>query len=196
MHPIARHLSRRDPVLGRIIAEHGFRPLPRLRGTHFAALARSIAFQQLTPRAAAPIWARVCALFPGACPTPAAVLSTSPRRLRAAGLSGSKARFIRGAARAFHAGPLRAARLGRLPVPALLETLTALDGVGVWTAEMFLIFRLGRTDVLPLGDYGLRRAVRLAYGRRPTDAAVRRLGALWAPYQAVACWQLWKWLEA
>ncbi|HYE99479.1 MAG TPA: DNA-3-methyladenine glycosylase 2 family protein [Planctomycetota bacterium] len=180
----------RDPVLARIIRERGFRPLPRLKGTHFSALARSIVYQQLAPKSAAPIWRRVLLAMPGA---PRALPSV--RVLRAAGLSRQKASYVRGIARAFADGRLSGPRLARMPSEALIERLTELDGVGVWTAQMFLIFRLGRTDVLPLNDYGLQRAVKLAYRRRPTEAVLRELGGRWAPYQAVACWQLWKWLD-
>lgn len=190
MVPAFRHLNR-DKVLARIMRERGFRPLPRLKGTHFSALARSIVYQQLAPKSAAPIWRRVLLAFPPDVPhTPPAIAP-----LRRAGLSRQKAAYVRGIAKAFADGRLSGPRLAKMPSDALIALLTELDGVGVWTAQMFLIFRLGRTDVLPLNDYGLQRAVKLAYGRRPTERVLLELGARWAPFQAVACWQLWKWLE-
>lgn len=191
MDPAFRHL-RKDPILARILRERGFEPLPRLKGTHFTALARNIAYQQLSARSAAPIWRRVLASFEGP-PSPRSLPALPV--LRGCGLSRRKALYIRGIARAFADGRLSGPRLARMKSDALIETLTALDGVGVWTAQMFLIFRLGRTDVLPLNDYGLQRAVKLAYGRRPTERILLDLGARWAPFQAVACWQLWKWLD-
>jgi DNA-3-methyladenine glycosylase II len=192
------HLQRTDPVMARLIAHVGPYDLrPRVRGTHFGALARSIVFQQLSGKAASTILRRWHALYDGREPSPAQVLSTSPADLRRAGLSNQKARYIQDLASHFIEGRLPTARLGRLSDADVISALTAVKGIGEWTAQMFLIFRLGRPDVLPATDLGIQNAVQRAYGlrRRPEPQRVQHIGAGWAPFRTAASWYLWRSLE-
>jgi 3-methyladenine DNA glycosylase/8-oxoguanine DNA glycosylase len=194
-----RHLRRSDTRLASLIDAVGpFRM--ELQGAHsaFEALAEAIVYQQLSGRAAATIYGRVCALFPRARPSAAQVLATSDAALRGAGLSRAKALALRDLARRVEAGevpPL--GRLRRMEDDAVVEALTRVRGIGRWTAEMFLMFRLGRPDVLPVDDYGLRKGFALAFGKRqlPAPTAVARHGERWRPYRSVASWYLWRALE-
>lgn len=189
-----------DPVLRRTIDSIGDLNLEReLRAATsvYAALAESIVSQQLSGKAAATIYGRVCALFPGGRggPKPAQVLAASDAALRGAGLSRAKALALRDLAERSLAGEiptLAAAR--RLPDDAIIERLTAVRGIGRWTAEMFLIFRLGRPDVLPVDDLGVRKGFALAYGlaEHPTPRALAAHGERWAPFRTVASWYLWR----
>jgi 3-methyladenine DNA glycosylase/8-oxoguanine DNA glycosylase len=193
----AAHLRRSDPVLGRIVNALG--PC-RLRvergGGAFAALAESIVYQQLAGHAAASIFARLCALAGGRRPRPEDIARAPDAALRKAGLSPQKIGYLRDlTARVEDGLPLRG--LSRLPDQAVIDVLTAVKGIGRWTAEMFLIFRLGRLDVLPVDDYGIRKAVQRAYRKRalPKPDWLRRLGEPWAPYRTVASWYLWRSLD-
>jgi methylated-DNA-[protein]-cysteine S-methyltransferase len=163
----------------------------------FLALAEAIVYQQLTGKAAETIFARVRALFPRPHlgPTAEQLLRASDERLRGAGLSGAKVLALRDLAR-------RATR-GEIPTlgeahgmrdDELIERLTAVRGIGRWTVEMLLMFRLGRPDVLPVDDYGIRKGFAVAFGKRalPTPAAVAEHGARWAPYRTTASWYLWR----
>ena len=196
------HLRHRDPELGRLIDAVGSFELS-LSGeaTTFAALAEAIVYQQLSPRAAATIFERFCALFPGApgCPTPEQVLAAPVERLRAAGLSGAKQRALHDLARRAAGGEVPTlAQAREMDDETVVERLTAVRGIGRWTAEMFLIFTLGRPDVLPADDYGLRRGFQVAFrtGTVPTRDEVLRRGERWAPFRTVASWYLWRALEA
>lgn len=194
------HLRAADPKLRRAIDVIGEFTLDRdLRATKsvYAALAESIVSQQLSGRAAATIYGRVCALFPGGRggPKPEQILAASDAALRGAGLSGAKTRALRDLAERSLAGEiptLAAAR--RLDDEALVERLTAVRGIGRWTVEMFLIFRLGRPDVLPVDDYGVRKGFALAYGlpELPKPRELADHGARWAPWRTVASWYLWR----
>ncbi|HXB53446.1 MAG TPA: DNA-3-methyladenine glycosylase [Vicinamibacteria bacterium] len=193
----AAHLRRRDPVLARIIAEVG--PC-RLRvergGGPFSALVESIVYQQITGRAAATIHGRLCALAGGRRPRPEDIARASDAALRKAGLSRQKIGYLRDlTSRAREGLPL--GRISRLPDEAVIEALTAVKGIGRWTAEMFLIFRLGRLDVLPVDDYGIRKAMQKAYRKRALPKAdwMRRQAEPWAPYRTVASWYLWRSLD-
>jgi 3-methyladenine DNA glycosylase/8-oxoguanine DNA glycosylase len=189
------HLSRSDPVLGRIVKELGPCRL-RLERGGFAALVESIVYQQITGRAAATIHARLSALAGGRRLRPEDIASASHAALRKAGLSRQKIGYLRDlTARVRNGLPLH--RISRLPDEEVIEVLTSVKGIGRWTAEMYLIFRLGRLDVLPVDDYGIRKAVQKAYGRRalPKPEGVRRLGEGWAPYRTVATWYLWRSLD-
>ncbi len=194
------HLLERDPVLGRVIARVGeFRLRPRRTRTLFGALLESIAYQQLTGRAAATILGRVLALCerPHA-PAPEEILALPDEPLRAAGLSRNKIAALRDLARRALDGtvpPLRVAQA--MSDEELMERLTAVRGVGRWTVEMILIFRLGRPDVLPLTDLGVRKGYQRAFGMRSLPAArtVARRGELWRPYRSVASWYLWRAVE-
>lgn len=189
-----------DPRLARTIDAVGAFGLEgELRRTRsvFAALAEAIIYQQLSGKAAASIHARVCALFPRAPggPTPEQLLGASDAELRGAGLSRAKCLALRDLARRALAGEVPTLRrIRRMSDEEIVESLTAVRGIGRWTAEMLLIFRLGRPDVLPADDYGLRRGFALAFGKRrlPTPQEISRHGRRWAPWRSVASWYLWR----
>jgi DNA-3-methyladenine glycosylase II len=186
----------KDPVLRRIIDEAGFRPLPETRHTCFESLAHAIVSQQLAAAAARKIWKRFVRSL-GYRVTPGRVRAASTAQLRQAGLSRPKSKYLRTLARAFDGGRLNPRRFRHMTNPQVVDALVGLPGIGVWTAEMFLIFKLRRPDILPVDDYGLRRAIRIAYRLRrlPGPDQIRRIGARWKPHQSLACWQLWKFLE-
>jgi DNA-3-methyladenine glycosylase II len=190
-----RHLAR-DPVMRRLIARHGPCGLQCRRRSPYEALTRAIAHQQLNGRAAQTILARFVALFgDGRFPQPAEVLAAHPARLRSAGFSRGKVRAIKDIARHALAGTVPTRRAaGRLGDEEIVERLVAIHGVGRWTVEMLLIFTLGRPDILPVDDFGVREGYRRAYGTRlrPTPKALRRLGERWKPYRSVAAWYLWR----
>ncbi len=164
-----------------------------ISGDPFTALINSIASQQLSVKAAATIFGRVCALFPDGVPTPAGLARISDDALRAAGFSRPKIRYVRDLSEHIEDGRLHFASLASLSDEEATKRLTAVKGIGVWTAEIFLMFRLGRLDILPADDIGLLRAARQVYGlrTRPTPARLRRMGELWRPYRSVAAWYLW-----
>lgn len=189
------HLSAADPVLGRWIAQAGPCSLTRERGgTHFAAVARSIIYQQLSGKAAGTIHARFEALFDGRSPEAREVLKVKHATLRGIGLSERKAEYVRGLADDVHRGRIPLERVDAMPDAEVIETLTQVRGVGEWTAQMFLMFRLGRPDVLPTLDLGIQTAIKRLYGLRthPKPERVAKLGAKWAPYRTVASWYLWR----
>ena len=190
-----RHLAR-DPVMHALIRRHGPCELTPHRRSPYEALSRAIAHQQLNGRAAETILARFVALFPGArFPAPAAVLAVRATTIRRAGFSRAKVRALKDIARHAVKGVVptrRACR--RLSDEEIIERLTQIHGVGRWTVEMLLIFTLGRLDVLPVDDFGVREGFRAAYGRRtrPTPKALRAYGDRWKPYRSVASWYLWR----
>jgi DNA-3-methyladenine glycosylase II len=189
-----------DPVMARLIDEHGAivrRDLKRERpGDAYGALVRSIVGQQLSTKAAASIWARFEALFRGPV-EPRKVVAAREDRLRSAGLSNSKVAYLKDLARRVHRRELDLDRIGALPDEDVIAELTAIKGIGRWTAEMFLIFHLGRPDVLSAGDLGIRRAVQIAYQLEdlpgPTD--LERLAEPWRPQRTLACLYLWRSLD-
>ena len=194
-----RFLKAADPVLAGVIARVG----PCRAAAHpddtFEALLQSICYQQLAGAAAATIHGRVIALFRGAPVTPAELGRLEDDALRGAGLSRNKLAAIRDLAQKSLDGvvPPRA-RLEGLSDQDIIARLTEVRGVGVWTAQMFLMFRLGRPDVLPSDDYGIRKAFGLAFrknGRLPPPAVVEKHGRRWAPYRTVASWYLWRSLD-
>jgi len=192
------HLRRTDPVLAAIIRDVG--PC-RLRtdetGGAFAALVESIVYQQITGKAAASIYGRVRTLIKRRHPRPQDILAATEEALRGAGLSRQKVAYLRDLAEKVRDG-LKLRALGRLENEAVIEALTEVKGIGRWTVEMFLIFRLGRLDVLPVHDYGIRKAMQRAYRLRklPNPDRMRRLAEPWRPYRSVACWYLWRSLES
>jgi DNA-3-methyladenine glycosylase II len=196
-------LADRDPVMASLAAQHGPPLLRRKRSTlgaaagHFESLAESILYQQLHGNAAAAIHRRFVDVLGGAV-TPEAVLSVPEEALRSAGLSGAKAGAIRGLADAAMEGRLPLGRLARLPDDEVVRLLSALRGIGPWTAEMFLIFRLQRLDVWPVTDYGVRKGYGLAYGlaEMPAPKALMELGERFRPWRSVAAWYLWRATEA
>ncbi len=169
---------------------------PRIRRSPFESLARAIAYQQLHDKAAESILRRFIALFPGRrFPSPRAVLAMDERSIRAAGFSGSKIAALRDLAAKTLDGTVPNGRIiKRLDDEAIVRQLVEVRGIGRWTAEMLLIFQLGRPDVLPVGDFGVRNGFRIAYSRRsmPTPKAVLRYGERWKPYRTVASWYLWR----
>jgi DNA-3-methyladenine glycosylase II len=192
------HLRRADPVMDALIDRVGrAMPGPRVEGTHLGALARAIVFQQLSGRAAGTIHGRFEGLFGGRAPAATELLSVSDDRLRAVGLSRAKARYLKDLAQRAAEGTLPVDSLHELDDVALLAALTGVKGIGRWTAQMFLLFRLGRPDVLPDLDLGVRRGIQLAYGLRqlPTPKEVLERGAPWSPYASFAAWYLWRSLE-
>ncbi len=194
-----RHL-RRDPVLKAVIRQIGPCTLRPVQREPYEALVRAIAHQQVHGRAAEAILGRFIALFPGHdFPPAAAVLAMPAEALRGAGLSGAKVAAIRDIAEKSVGGlvPTRRAA-ARLPDEALIERLTAIRGVGRWTVEMLLIFTLGRPDVLPVDDFGVREGWRVATGAeaqlRPKELGA--IGEAWAPWRSVAAWYLWRAADA
>ena len=192
-----RHLSRVDPVMRRLIRDVGpFALIPRGRRTPFESLARAIAFQQLHEKAAESILKRFIALFPGRrFPRPAALLAAHADAIRGAGFSGAKVLALRDLAAKTLDGTVPTGRaITLLDDEAIVERLVAVRGIGRWTVEMLLIFRLGRPDVLPVDDFGVRNGFRIAYRRRtlPTPKEVLRYGERWKPYRTTAAWYLWR----
>ena len=192
-----RTIARRDPVLGDLMRRHGRCGLMDSQHTDpFQALVHAIVSQQLSTKAAATIAARVDGLL-GGLPTPARVGAVSDVQLRAAGLSGQKVCYVRDLAQRLEEGLLRLDALDRMSDEDVITALTSVKGIGRWTAEMFLMFRLHRPDVLPVGDLGIVKAIQRAYRLRalPTTARMLRLGEAWRPYRSVACWYLWASLD-
>ncbi len=195
-----RHLRDSDARLARIIERTGpFRLRLATLQTPFEALAESIVYQQLTGRAAATILSRVVALFrPRRFPRPADVLAAPEPLLRGAGLSRGKVAALKDLAAKSEEGVVpRLARLREMPEDEIVERLTQVRGIGRWTVEMLLIFRLGRPDVLPATDYGVRKGFARAYGKRelPAPKTLLRYGERWRPFRTVASWYLWRVLE-
>ncbi len=195
------HLRSSDAALARLIDLIGpFRMRLEPTKSVFSALARAIVYQQLSGKAAATIFARLLALFPGPSGlTPERLLATSDETLRSAGLSRSKLLSLRDLAARAEAGEIPTlARIRRMPNEEIIETLTEVRGIGRWTVEMLLMFRLGRPDVLPLDDYGIKKGFAAAFGKRdlPSRAELEKRGQRWAPYRTVASWYLWRVLDA
>jgi len=190
-----RHLKRVDPVLARVIEIVGpCRLESRREGTHFQALVRSIVFQQLSGKAAATILSRFNGLYPDNTPSPEAVLATSDAQLRAVGLSRQKIGYMRDLASKVTQGTLPLDAVDSMDDDDLIAHLVQVKGIGRWTAQMFLMFRLDRRDVLPELDLGIQNAIKRAYRKRkrPTPKDVRKLGAKWSPHSSVASWYLWR----
>ena len=195
-----RHLREADPVLGAVMERVGgcsLRPEPTQ--SLFAALARSIVYQQLSGYAAATILGRVHAIYaPKRSITPQDILGTPPERLRAAGLSTAKTAALRDlAARTLDGTVPSLAAARRMSDDDRVERLVQVRGVGRWTVEMLLMFRLGRPDVLPVTDLGIRKGFALTFGvrRLPAAVTITRRAQRWRPYRSVACWYLWRALE-
>ena len=192
-----QHLRRIDPTLGGIIASVGaYGLVPDGRRSHFAALADAIIQQQLSIAAARTIHRRVLAAVGGSM-RPAAVLATPDAALRGAGVSTAKVLALRDLAAQVIDGRLPVRRLATMDDAAVTEALVRVRGIGEWTAQMHLMFKLGRPDVLPVGDLALQAAVQRAYRlrTRPSPKELARIGAPWAPYRSVAAWYLWRYLE-
>lgn len=170
-------------------------PHPSQRGSHFQALARAVVYQQLSGSAAGTIYGRVCALTEGArFPRPEQALALGEAPLRSAGLSRAKTRCILDLADRVESGQLKLRSIGRLPDDEIIERLTEVWGIGVWSAQMFLIFRLGRLDVMPCGDLGVQEGLRMLDGlaERPSPAQVLARAESWRPLRSVASWTLYR----
>jgi DNA-3-methyladenine glycosylase II len=193
----AAELAARDPVMGRLVAATGPPKFTARRSAdRFAALCESVVYQQLAGKAAAAIYGRLCQAL-GGPPTPEALAAATEVALREAGLSGAKASCLRALGEAATSGRLRLDAAGRMGDDELVAHLSAVRGIGPWTAEMFLIFTLGRLDVWPVGDYGVRKGYALAYGRDelPTAKELSPLGEPFRPYRTVAAWYCWRAVE-
>jgi DNA-3-methyladenine glycosylase II len=189
------HLRRNDPVLSAIIQRVGTYRI-QFREPNFESLVRSIVYQQLSGKVASVIYGRLSDALKGNV-TPGEVLKLRPDRMRRLGLSKQKTIYIRDLAR--HARDRKVAfeELPGLADHEVIERLTKVKGIGVWTVHMFLIFALRRHDVLPTGDLGIRNAIRKAYGMEelPTPAEMEAMAIKWRPYCSVACWYLWRSLD-
>jgi 3-methyladenine DNA glycosylase/8-oxoguanine DNA glycosylase len=195
------HVRASDPKLARVIDAVGpLRMELQKTSSVFVALAEAIVYQQLNGRAAATIFGRVCALYPGSRggPPPEGILRTPDAKLRGAGLSRAKLLALRDLAARTQSGEVPSlAALRRMEDDAVVASLTQVRGIGRWTAEMFLMFRLGRPDVLPAEDYGIRKGFATVYKKRelPLRKQLEQHGERWKPYRSVASWYLWRALE-
>lgn len=194
------HLRTSDAALARVIDTVGpFRMARDKRPSVFVALAEAIVYQQLTGKAAATIFGRLCALFPGAekGPTADQILGASDEDLRGVGLSRSKLLSLRDLAQKAVSGAIPTlAEIRRMEDEDIIGGLTQIRGIGRWTAEMLLIFHLGRPDVLPVDDYGVRKGFAIAYDRElPSPKELAAYGVRWKPYRTVASWYLWRAVE-
>ena len=196
-----RHLSASDPRMAELIARsrrYEIAPSSSLRP--FDALAESIAYQQLSGKAAATIWGRVRALFPKRkFLDPKLVLKTPDRKLRAAGLSGSKVAALKDlAAKTLDRTVPSARALAKMTDEEIVERLIQVRGIGRWTVEMLLLFDLGRPDVWPVHDYGVQKGFAKTFGKRklPNPKQLMKLGEKWKPYRSAAAWYFWRALDA
>jgi DNA-3-methyladenine glycosylase II len=188
-----RLLARRDPVIRDLMRKHGACGLADAQHTDpFTALVHAIVSQQLSTKAAATIARRFDQLL-GGTPTPEGVAAVTDPQLRAVGLSGQKIKYMRDLCARIQNGSLPLHDIHALDDAAVIEALTQVKGIGRWTAEMFLMFRLHRPDILPVGDLGIVKAVQRAYNLRqaPDPKRITRIGEPWRPYRSIACWYLW-----
>lgn len=189
------HLKNSDPVMAELIERAGPFRMSYDRPT-FEALAQAIVYQQLNGKAAATIWQRLADAAGGEV-TPDSILKLTPQRMRKCGLSRQKLSYIRDLANRTRSGEVQFASLPSQSDEEVIAHLTRVKGIGVWSAQMFLMFALKRRDVLPTTDYGILSAVRKAYGikKLPKARTVTRLAEKWRPYRSVACWYLWRSLD-
>jgi len=199
MHkPAIDHLRRTDPELAKIIDEVGPCELTtRAGGTHFDALVRAIVYQQLSGKAAATIHGRFEGLYGDRAPKPDEVLATSDERLRSVGLSRQKIASIKDLAGKVSSGEVAIDALDTMPDDEVIASLIRVRGVGRWSAQMFLMFRLARPNILPDLDLGVQKGIQHAYGlpKLPTSKDVLRIGERWGPFASVASWYMWRVLE-
>ena len=193
------HLKKVDPVLAQVIDRIGaYRGWPASNGSHFDAVCRSIVFQQLSGKAAGTIHGRFQGLYGGRAPLPDELATTSDEKLRAVGLSRQKSAYLKDLGGKVAAGELPIETLHELTDEEVITALTQVKGIGRWTAQMFLMFRLGRPDVLPDLDLGVQKGIQRAYRLRklPTPERVKKIGANWAPYRTVGSWYMWRLMDA
>ena len=197
MSETLRHLSRVDPVMAQLIRRAGPYAVKPERGTGaYEALVEAVAHQQLTGKAARTILGRFYALYGSdCCPEPARLVETPDESLRGCGFSRAKSASLKDIAAKALDGTIPPRRsLARMKNENIIERLIEARGVGRWTVEMFLMFTLGRPDVLPVDDYGIRLGYKIAYGKRtlPKQKALAKFGERWAPYRTTASWYLWR----
>jgi DNA-3-methyladenine glycosylase II len=188
-----RALMRRDPILADVIRRVGPCAMKH-RGDPYRMLVRSVIYQQLAGAAARTIDGRLRAPWRGRYPRPEVLLAAPDAQLRSAGLSRQKIAAVRAVAQAFAAGDVSNRRLRGMDDDAVIEAVTKIHGIGVWTAHMMLMFSLGRPDVLPVGDYGIRKGAMQLYRLRdlPKPRELEALAEPWRPYRSVASWYLWR----
>jgi DNA-3-methyladenine glycosylase II len=192
------HLRAADPVMRAVVDVVGPCAFaPRAEGTHFEAVCRSIVYQQLSGKAAGTIHRRFHALYGDRAPEPRELLETSDERLRAAGLSRQKIGYLRDLAARVASRDVPLDGVDALDDDAAIAALSRVKGVGRWTAQIFLMFRLGRPDLLPELDLGIQRGIQLAYGlpALATPKEVAAIGAPWAPFRTLAAWYLWRFVD-
>jgi DNA-3-methyladenine glycosylase II len=196
MRSSLQHLKKSDPVIAGIIQRVGAFKL-QYREPTFETLVRSIVYQQLSGRVASVIFSRLHAATGEERITPAGIMKLRPERMRKLGLSAQKTLYIRELAKHTKRGSIVFEALSGFDDTAVIEHLTRVKGIGVWTAHMFLLFALRRNDILPVGDLGIRSAMKKAYGLDdlPTPAEMEKIAAAWKPYTSIACWYLWRSLE-
>ena len=190
------HLKQSDPVLAGIIERVGAYRI-EFREPEFPTLVRSIVYQQLSGKAAFTILSRLLGALPDGRLTPGAILALTPEQMRALGLSGQKTAYIRDLAERTRSGDLDFARFVEMTDEDVVQHLTRVKGVGVWTAQMFLIFALRRPNILPTGDLGVRAAIKKAYRLRelPKPEKIEKIAKPWHPYCSIAAWYLWRSLD-
>jgi DNA-3-methyladenine glycosylase II len=191
------HLRQADPILRKVIEQVGpCRLEPLTNGSHFEFIARAIIYQQLSTKAAATIHGRVQALCGGSLTT-GPLLALPDDALRGAGLSRQKLGYLRDLAAHTTSGTLDTQHFADLPDEEITRQMVQVKGIGVWTAQMFLIFRLGRPDVLPVLDLGVRKGVQRAYRLRklPDAKRIEKIAKAWAPYRSIGSWYMWRVLE-
>ncbi len=193
-----KHLAKRDRVMNKLIPKCGSRQL-QCRGDAFTTLARSVVGQQISVKAAQAVWDRLIAAIPGTASNlhPASVQRLAAPDMRAIGLSTRKIEYLHDLAKHFSTAAVEEHRWSQMDDEAIIDMLVAIRGIGRWTAEMFLIFHLGRPDVLPLDDRGLLNGISVNYfsGEPVSRAEARELGDAWAPFRSVATWYIWRSLE-
>jgi DNA-3-methyladenine glycosylase II len=196
MRKAINHLKKADPVMAAIIEKTGAYRM-EYREPVFQTLARSIVYQQLNGKAALTIFNRLAEAAKADPMTPEAVLKLRPQKMRKLGLSKQKIVYIRELARLTRKGDIQFERLPEMDDAAIIEILTRVKGVGVWTVHMFLMFALQRPNVLPVGDLGVRAAMKKAYGLQelPKPEEMEQIAAPWHPYCSIASWYLWRSLE-
>jgi len=192
MNPEAVTFLKQDPNLNKIIEHIGNYQIKK-RNNHFATLVESIISQQLASSAAEAILRRFKKLY-SSFPKPTQILKTKDSKLRSVGLSKMKVGYLKELAKKIEVGHIEIKSLSKMPDDKIIDELTQVKGIGVWTAQMFLIFSCGRLDVLPAGDLGLRKAVQMAFSlpELPTPKQVEEIGSRWRPYRSIATWYLWK----
>ncbi len=196
MRSAIKHLKKSDPVIAAIIQRVGPCAI-QYREPSFETLVRSIVYQQLSGRVASVIFGRLHATAGEEQLTPAGIMRLRPEKMRKLGLSGQKTLYIRELAKHTKRGSVVFEDLHAVDDAAVIEHLTRVKGIGVWTAQMFLMFALRREDVLPVADLGIRSAMRKAYGLDdlPKPPEMEKIAAVWKPYSSIACWYLWRSLE-